>query len=172
MRLATQFLPKLLRFYNRFLKTMEKIKNLLKDLNEINKIFEATYGKSGKSALIQFTNKDSQINSFTTTNDGNSILSTMSFFQNNVLKLFFNTIKNHSASYGDGCKTLFFYAFQIIESLATLENLDTESVMFSLRTNGIADVYQVIYLKFKFTIIDSPIVRITLYSYFIRKCDF
>lgn len=122
---------------------MDNIKKLLKDLSEINKIFQATYGESGKSALIQFTNKENSINSFTTTNDGNTILATMSFFQNNLLKLFSNTIQRHSESNGDNCKTLFFYAFQILEDLGSLEHYDLESVIFSLRTRSVSLVYQV-----------------------------
>ncbi len=49
---------------------MESIFKLKKQLKEINSVLEATYGRNGKSALIQSTNKDSQNKSFFSTNDG------------------------------------------------------------------------------------------------------
>ena len=49
---------------------MESLSKLVKDLAEINKVLLATYGKNGKSALIQSTNKETDIKSFMATNDG------------------------------------------------------------------------------------------------------
>ncbi len=49
---------------------MESVYKLKNQLKEINTVLHATYGRYGKSALIQSTNKETLAKSFLSTNDG------------------------------------------------------------------------------------------------------
>ena len=81
----------------------------------------------------------------------------MDIKENNLLKIFFNTIQNHSNSYGDNCKSLFFYIFI---SLNLLENRKSEEKdellsyfthksMYPLNSSVSHTSTKVYYLKFQ-----------------------
>jgi hypothetical protein len=93
------------------------IQSYLSDLKQIERILLSCYGKNGKSALIQSTSNSSETASFMLTNDAMTILSSMKFQDNQVLILLIETIRKHSVTSGDNCKTLFIYVLTFLTNL-------------------------------------------------------
>ena len=114
----------------------------LKDLSLIEKVLLTTYGPNGKTALVQSINKHTSVKSFMSTNDGSCLLNSMEFTDNQILKIISNSIRNHSNTNGDNCKSLFIYCFNLLNSLATYRDIDElKQITSFLRIENLFKVY-------------------------------
>ena len=120
----------------------------LNDMGLIEKVMLKTYGKNGKTALIQSLNKNTSISSFMTTNDGSCLLNSMEFTDNQLLQIIANSIRNHSKLNGDNCKSLFVYCFTLLNSLTThRESDDNRHIVDFLRFESIARIHETLLSK-------------------------
>ena len=120
----------------------------LADLKQIEKILLTCHGKRGKSALIQSQlkqNPESEATvSFVLTNDAITILNSMTFYDNQILLLLVNTVRKHSKSVGDNCKTLFVYVLSMLSSLYESNNRqdEAEKVVSFFRRANLVEIYE------------------------------
>jgi hypothetical protein len=97
---------------------MKIFKKYLNDIKTIEKVLLTCYAHSGKTSLIQSKLDLTTIDqTFILTNDGYTILTSMNFFDNQLLILIKKLVQNHSQLFGDGCKTLFFYISTFLDKL-------------------------------------------------------
>lgn len=123
------------------------LNKFIKDLKQIESIFLKCYGKYGKSALVQSSLSSDCEPSFGLTNDGIKILNCMSFSDNHLLVLLVETIRKHSGSCGDNCKTLFIYVVTMLEVLFNVNNqfsnlIDCDEIISTFRTLNSTEVYE------------------------------
>jgi hypothetical protein len=119
---------------------MKEFEKYLNDIEMVERVFLKCYGsKYGKTSLIQSKSDALATNdqSFLLTNDGSTILSCMSFSDNQLLVLIVKLVQSHSLKFGDGCKTLFIYVASLMKHLQA----DEDKLKQAIR---LVDVYEVI----------------------------
>ena len=122
------------------------LKQHIQELNKIEQIMRVTYGKHGRTALIQSTAN----NSFMATNDGNTVLLSLSFFSSPVLKLVQNAINANSNSNGDCCKTLFFFVYDSLSCLTSQQLEGSNEVVAFLTKTSAASFYKTFMDEWRF----------------------
>jgi len=120
------------------------VQSCLSDLKQIERILLTCYGKNGKSALIQSTSSSSETASFLLTNDAMTILSSMKFQDNQVLILLIETIRKHSVTSGDNCKTLFIYVLTFLTNLfeSSSNQEEVHNFISFIRKTNLVFVYE------------------------------